>query len=179
MVQLSDRQQTTVSAAITILAAFVIVAAVAAIFYVLAKFVAAFANVFLPLAVAAVAALVFRPYYEWLTDRAKLGPKLAVGAVFLTAILPLVAMGWFFGALIVEQLTDLFEKIPGWWQAGLAQIQERWPRVQELMDGPYSQELQKQIEQNSGDLVRGVQLLGAALFDAGAGILSWVVGLLG
>lgn len=179
MLQLSDRQQTTVSAAITILSAFVILVAVAAIFYVLGLFLASFANVFLPLAVAAVAALVFRPYYEWLEEKAKLSPTLAVSAVFLSAILPLVALSWFFGALVVEQLTDLVDKAPEWWQSALTQVDERWPQARELMSGPYAQELEKAAKDHAGQLWEGVRLVSSRLFDAGAGVLRGVVALLG
>ena len=61
---LSERQQTTVAAALTILGALVILTALGAVFWLVAIFFKAFSNVFLPLAVAAVAALVFKPYYQ-------------------------------------------------------------------------------------------------------------------
>ena len=59
--ELSERQQRTVAAAMTIVAAMVIVLLVAAVFWLIGLFFNAFSNVFLPLAVAAVAALVFKP----------------------------------------------------------------------------------------------------------------------
>jgi hypothetical protein len=59
--ELSERQRNTVAAALTILAACVILAAVAFFFWLLARFLAAFSNFYMPLAVAAIAALEFRP----------------------------------------------------------------------------------------------------------------------
>ncbi|MEM9592932.1 MAG: AI-2E family transporter [Acidobacteriota bacterium] len=180
MIQLSERQQSAVSAAVTILAAFVIVLAVATLFWLVGSFVSTFSNVLLPLVVAAVAALVFRPYYEWLRERARFPPGLALAAVFLSAIVPLGMFGWFFGSVLVEQLTALVEGIPAWWQNTRVQLETRWPRILGFFENsPYGQQIQGSIEEHSGDVVAALQYLGGKLFSAGAGVLRGVVGLLG
>ncbi|MEM1205887.1 MAG: AI-2E family transporter [Acidobacteriota bacterium] len=180
MIQLSERQQSAVSAAVTILAAFVIVLAVATLFWLVGSFVSTFSNVLLPLVVAAVAALVFRPYYEWLRERARFPPGLALAAVFLSAIVPLGMFGWFFGSVLVEQLTALVEGIPAWWQNTRVQLENRWPRILGFFENsPYGQQIQGSIEEHSGDVVAALQYLGGKLFSAGAGVLRGVVGLLG
>ena len=51
---LSDRQKTTVGAAITVLSAFVIICAVAALLWLVGAFFSKFSGVFLPLAVAGI-----------------------------------------------------------------------------------------------------------------------------
>ncbi len=104
--QLSERQQAAVATAITILAAMVILGAVAGLLWMIGQFLQRFSAVFLPLAVGAVAALVFSPYYRWLRDQAKFPTALALSAVFLSLLVPLVAFFWFFGALAVEQVTE-------------------------------------------------------------------------
>jgi len=96
-IELSDRQRTTVATAVTILSAAVIVVAVGAIFWLIGAFLARFSNIFLPLAVAAVAALVIKPYYDLFRTRLHFGRVPALIAVFLTAIVPLAALGWFSG----------------------------------------------------------------------------------
>jgi hypothetical protein len=70
---LSERQRNTIAAAMTILAACVILAAIGFFFWLLAYFVATFSSVFMPLAVAAIAALVFKPYFDLLQRRANGG----------------------------------------------------------------------------------------------------------
>ena len=179
-ISLSERQQITVTSAITILAGFVIMLAVAAVFYLIGSFVSAFSNVLLPLAVAAVGALVFQPYYEWLREKARLPKTLALGGVFLSAIIPLVAFFWFFGAIVVDQGGDLLEKAPAWWQKTSEDMAERWPAVQAFLDeNPYGQQVKQAIEENSGSLMQAMRSLGLQIFDAGAGVLRAVVALLG
>jgi len=100
-VVLTERQQTTVAAAMTILGAAVIVAAVLAMLWLLALFFRTFSGVFLPLAVAAVAAMVAKPYYDGIRRLLRLPPTLALALVLLSAIVPLVAFLWF--------------SAPSWW----------------------------------------------------------------
>jgi predicted PurR-regulated permease PerM len=169
--QLSERQQVTVASALTILAACVILVAVGTLFWLLAVFFARFSNVFLPLAVAAVAALVFRPYYSWLRTKLRLAKVAALAAVFLSAMIPLTAFCWFFGDLVVDQLSALIAKVPEWWQAGVALVKERAPQVVEFVRR--HQILQK-VEGQQDKLVDGIQIFGAGALTAGAGLLKGV-----
>lgn len=114
--QLSDRQQQAVATAVTILAAVVILCAVGALLWLAAEFLKRFSNVFLPLAVGAVAALVFNPYFEWLRHRLRLPSVVALAAVFVSILVPVAAFVWFFGALVVDQVADLVARIPEWWR---------------------------------------------------------------
>ncbi len=172
--RLSARQQTAVATAITILAAVVILLALGGLAWLVAAFLRRFSNVFLPLAVGAVAALVFHPYYEWLKARLKL-PVLALLAVFVSILLPVVAFTWFFGALLVEQLSDLAGKLPEWWSAALAWVKERWPRVIEFVESdPWGQRLKSAVEGQQESLVQGLQLFGGKALSAGALIFRGV-----
>lgn len=177
--ELSERQQTAVSTAITILAVFVILAGVGALLWVLATFIGAFSNVILPLVVAAVGALVFQPYYEWLKTRLRLPPTVALGAVFASVILPVAAFFWFFGALAAQQVSDLASRAPQYWAATQAQLEERWPAISAFLETSYGVQLQSAVEDHSGDLVAALQNVGGRIFDAGVGVLGMVVGLLG
>lgn len=187
--EFSSRQRAAVSAAVTILAGFVIVLALGVVFWLVGRFVHSFSNVLLPLAVAGVAALVFRPYYEWLLERLerlapvqrfRLGPALALTAVFLSGILPLVAFGWFIGDLVVGQIVELSHRFPDWWQDFSTRMQERWPVVVTFFeDNPYGQKLREAAESNATALVDGVQLVGTKVFSAGASMVQWIFGLLG
>ena len=127
--RLSERQQRAVATAVTILAALVILCAIAGLLWLAAEFLKRFSSVFLPLAVGAVAALVFNPYFEWLRGRLRLPAVLALAVVFVSILVPVAAFVWFFGALVVDQLSDLVARIPEWWRELVEGVQERWPKV--------------------------------------------------
>jgi predicted PurR-regulated permease PerM len=74
VLEFSERQRTTIAAAITIVSAVVILVAVGALFWIVGAFFVKFSTVFLPLVVAGVAALVVKPFYEAIATRLKLGP---------------------------------------------------------------------------------------------------------
>ena len=116
-IEFSERQRTTIAAAITILSAVVILVAVGALFWVVGAFFVKFSAVFLPLAVAAVAALVVKPYYEAIETRLKLGKVPALILVFMSFIFPIAGLGWFFGDLLVDQVKGLVDAFPQWWEA--------------------------------------------------------------
>jgi len=178
--QLSERQQNTVAAAITILSAVVILLAVAAVFYVLGLFVTRFSNVFLPLAVAAVAALVFKPYYELLRTRLRLGRVLALIAVFLSMIIPIAAFSFFFGALVVDQLSELVEKLPEWWQATRQWVTAKAPDIVDFVQRtPFLRDLGQTVESQQGSIVEGLRAVGRGAWSAGRGVGTWITGLLG
>jgi predicted PurR-regulated permease PerM len=178
--QLSDRQQDTVAAAITIVSACIILFAVGAVFWVIGTFFNRFANVFLPLAVAGVAALVFRPYYEWLRTRLRLGRTLALIAVFLSAIIPLTAFSWFFGALLVRQIGDLLDKLPEWYRATEQWVRQQMPQLEEFARRyEVLGRLQGAVEGQEGTIVESLRAVGRRMLSAGRDVASSVTGLLG
>ena len=111
-IEFSDRQRTTIAAAVTILSAVVILIAIGALFWIVGAFFVKFSAVFLPLAVAMVAALVVKPFYELISTRLKLGRVPALIVVFLSFIVPVAALAWFFGDLLVDQVKGLIDGVP-------------------------------------------------------------------
>ncbi len=182
-IRLSERQQLTVAAAITIVSAFVIVCAVGAIVWLLGTFVARFSNVFLPLAVAGVLALVFHPYFDLLRTRLRLPAVIAVAVVLLSVLVPAGAFGWFFGALVVDQITDLIASAPKWWDAAASYIEEKLPRVRAFIERhEIAGRLRQAVEGRESSLVGGIQSVGITALSAGRGLLrgigtlfSWAV----
>ncbi len=173
--ELTRRQQDTVAAAVTILAAAVIVGAIGLLFWLLGRFFDRFSAVFLPLVVAAVAALVFKPYFEWLRTRLHLGRVLALVAVVLSVLVPLAAFLWFFGALIADQVSDLVARIPDWWQAAVEWIRERAPQAVEFVrQHPILGQLTSPSEGGKQTLMQGLEAVGRGALSAGAGLLSGV-----
>jgi len=177
--ELSERQKNLVAAAITILSLVVILAAAGAFFWGVARFLRAFSNVFLPLAVAGVAALVFRPYFDWLRRKLRMPAWLALIALFLTSLIPLAAFAWFFGALIADQCAEMIDAFPEWWQRVRAQAQQRWPKVVEFMeDNPLGQRIRGVMEGREETLIEGLQYVGGKALSAGAGVLRGIGALL-
>jgi predicted PurR-regulated permease PerM len=173
--QLSERQQRAVATAVTILAAVVILCAVGGLFWLVAEFLKRFSSVFLPLAVGAVAALVFNPYFEWLRRRLRLPATLALAVVFISILVPVAAFVWFFGALVVDQISDLVARIPEWWRALVEDVQERWPRVVRFFEeNPWGQRIREAVEGQQSRLVSGLQEVGETALSAGALVLRGV-----
>jgi len=172
-VELSDKQQLTVASALTIASALVILAALAGIFWLLGAFFAAFSNVFLPLAVAGVMALVVRPYYELLQRR--LPPVLAVAAVFASVLIPLVAFSWTFGALLLEQLEGFFVSLPQYWERVVGFFRERAPRAIELLDRYQLRERLADVARAQGSaMLQGLQSVGGGALTVGRGFLRGI-----
>lgn len=176
---MSERQRATTSVAVTILAALVIVLAVLGLFWVFGHFLIRFSNVFMPVAVAGVGALVFKPYYEWLTRRLR-SKVAAVIVVFLSVLLPMTGFFWFFGAVISNQIGGLIEKGPELREKFDAEVQARMPQVLRFLEeDPWGQKLKVAIEENTEGLIEGARNMGRRLFTAGAGLVGWIFGLLG
>ena len=183
-IELSERQRATVAAAATIAAAAVILAAVVALFWVIGSFFAAFSNVFLPLAVAAVLAFVLRPYYELLNERLRFPKILAVTAVLLSLLLPVVGFAWFFGAMAASQITGLLDAVPDARDRAMTWVSESLPALNEFMKThPIGSRVREAIEGlDMATLLPGVELVGDTALDVlqsiGAGLASlfaWAV----
>jgi predicted PurR-regulated permease PerM len=175
VVPLSERQQLTVASAITIVAALVIIGALAGVFWLVGLFFSTFSNVFLPLVVAGVAALVVRPYYELLRDRLRLPAVLALLTVFASLLLPVLAFAWVFGALILEQLDGFLTSLPGYWEKLVAFVEERSPKAIELLERYQIRErLEKAAEGQASVLMQGLQSVGGGALLVGRGFLRGV-----
>lgn len=132
---LSDRQQATVAAALTIIAALVIASALLGVLWLLASFVSVFYNVLLPVAVAGIGALVFQPYYDLLHTRLRLPLPLALAALFLTVALPVGAFFGFFGVKIIGEVKDLLAAMPKWWTEATGQMDAHLPQLKKFFCG--------------------------------------------
>jgi predicted PurR-regulated permease PerM len=170
-IDLSARQRAIVATALTILAAAVIAGAVVGSLWLVAWVLGRFSHVFLPLAVGAVAALVLRPYYAWLRERLRLPAQIALVLVFVSFLLPVGAFAWFFGSLVVEQLSGLATRLPEWGSRLAAEARERWPEIQRFFEeNPWGRKLRELFAGQSGAMVSGLQSVGGTAFAAGAGL---------
>jgi predicted PurR-regulated permease PerM len=164
-------QEATIAAAITILSAVVILLAIGTLFWIVGGFFVKFSAVFLPLAVAMVAALVVNPYYEAIATRLKLGRVPALIVVFLSFIIPVVGLGWFFGDLIVDQIKGLIEAFPTWWAAAVEWVRTRAPSLVHFYnETALGHAVGDAVEGQSGTVVDVAQYLGRRMVSAGAGV---------
>lgn len=171
----SERQASTIAAAITTVAALVILLAIGTLGWLAAVFLRAFSGVFLPLAVGAVGALVCRPYYEWLHERVRLPVALAVLAVFLSVLIPLTAFVLFFGAILVSQLVGLTAHLPEWWESLRLWVLERIPEVSDLIERTGAAErIRGAAESQWATILQGIQNLGFQAITAGVGLARGV-----
>lgn len=181
--RLSPKQQTAVAAALTLLAAAVIVAAILGVGWLATLFLRRFSHVFLPIAVGAIAALVFHPYYSWLRQRLRLPAGAALVLLLLSILVPLAAFAWFFGALVVGQLSEMLTRLPEWWQKAVEETKSRWPQVRQFFEeNPWGQRLRDVAASQREPLIQGLQAMGGRALSAGAGVarglgtlVSWAV----
>ncbi len=175
----STRQGRTISVAITTVAALVILAAVCAIAWLVAVFLQSFSSVFLPVALGAVGALVFRPYYDLLHTRLHLPVILTVVVIFVTVIAPVVAFLWFFGSMLVSQLVSLVSHGPEWFHQGRLWLEQELPHIKELLGSSgVGDQIEGAIRGQQQTIVDALKSLGPAALDAGLGVLGKVGDLL-
>lgn len=180
---LSDRQKSAIAAALTIIAAVVILCAIGGLVYLIVLFFRTFSQVFLPLAVGGIAALVFNPYYNWLRERLKLPAALAVAAVFLSILIPLAGFFWFFGALAQDQISELVTRVPDWWERAVEWTKDRWPTVVRFLEEhPVGQKMRTAIEEQQETLLKGFRVFGEGAISTGRVVfrgigtaLAWAV----
>ena len=182
-IDFTPRQAATIAAAITTVAALIILVAVGLLGWLAAVFVQTFSGVFLPLAVGAIAALVFRPYYDWLRRRGGLPVAAAVAVVFLSALVPLGAFVTFFGRLAIEQIAGLAAQAPNWWSSARDLFEAYLPRVSEALDSSgLGDRLREIVVAQQAAIVEGLRTVGMQALTAGFGLargigalLSWVI----
>jgi len=182
-INFTEPQAKAVVAAITVLAAVVILLALGSLLWLMVVFLRTFSSVFLPLAVGAVMALVLRPYYYWLSDQLRLPVPIALAIVFLSILVPLGAFLWFFGGLLMTQLSDMVGKAPGWWNDLMEFVKGRWPQVVEFTEtNPLGQRIREILASQQAALVQGLQMIGGRALSVGSVVaygistlFSWAV----
>ena len=146
-----------VAAAITVLAVATILAAAGATVFLMARFFGS---------------LVCDPYFELLRVRLRLPRVAALLALFLTALVPIGLFLWFFGAVLVEQITALVRSAPEWWEGALEDVQSRWPVVREFLEGPEGEKARTALSEHVGTLLQGARGVMSGALTAGAGFMS-------
>lgn len=177
-IEFNPQQKKIVAAGITILAATIIVAAMVVLLVYLSRFFQAFSHVFLPLAVAGIAAMVLDPWYEWLRKRLPMAAALIL--VFLSVIVPIGAVIALFGALVASQFMALLDQLPVWWVNMMNWFQEHRPGFDRIYKNTEMGNRISEALKSSGGLMTAVgQYIFTQATSAGSGIASGIVSLAG
>lgn len=180
VMQLSERQQKTIAVALTILASLVILASLGGVLGLLIRFLRAFSHVFLPVAVAGILALVCQPYYEWLRFKRQLPMPIAIAALFMTGLAPILGFSLFFGFLLVDQIQDLLVALPQIWVRAVERISTSWPEADKFFKtSPVGKELVQVLQGAGGVALRSLEAFATTVIAAGSGAISWVGSMLG
>jgi predicted PurR-regulated permease PerM len=108
----TERQNGVVAAGVTVLCATLVIAFAALLLWGAYSLLSAVSVVLTPMLVALILTLLFKPYYLWLQARLRGLHALAIPALFLSVLLPVGALFFFFGSLFVGQLVALIEYLP-------------------------------------------------------------------
>ncbi len=112
LIAFTERQNSIVAAGLTALCATLVLAFVGLLLWSAYALLSAVSVVLTPLLAAMILSLLFRPYYLWLHARLRRLHALAIPALFLSVLLPLGALLFFFGSLLVAQVLAFFEYLP-------------------------------------------------------------------
>ena len=179
----SERQANTIEAALTLVAALVIAAALLFSVKAFAYFYSSFSNVFNPLLVAFVVALVLKPYYRFFQEKLRLPKGAAVLSVYLTVLLPIAAVLWFFGGMLIDEGVALVNKVPELQQQAISYVKTKAPVLERYWTEYGVQEkILGFMEDKGGHLLKALRQMvtsaasaSASAFQMISGWLGWVV----
>ena len=132
MVDLSESQRKVVASGITVVAASVVFAVVAAIAWVLVKALSFASAALVPVLSGFFLALFFKPYYLWWKRVAK-NPSLALLAMLLTVLVPAGLLAWYAGAVVVDQVSNLIAQGPALLDQVVAWFRATFPGLHSLL----------------------------------------------
>ncbi len=179
-IELNPQQQRIVAAGITTFAGAVVVTVAVTLFVYSVRFFHTFDHVFLPLAVAAVGALILEPWYNWLRLKAHFPSVVALVVVFVSLVIPIAAIFVFFGALIFAQLSELIEQLPVLWEQAVAWMQENRPNIDKFFrQNTFGARISESLQSPGGPIAEFVNYSMESVLSAGGNIASGVVSLLG
>jgi len=98
-----------------------------------------------------------------------------VAVVFASVLIPLVAISWTFGSLLVEQVEGFFDSLPESWARFVNFVRERSPGVIEFLDRYRVRERLGEVVQAQGSaMLQGLQSVGGGALTVGRGFLRGV-----
>ncbi len=132
-ISFTERQNGIVAAGITVLCATLVTAFAAVLLWLLFSLLSYISVVLTPLLVALILTLLFKPYYQWLYEHLRRSHLLAIPFLFLSILIPIGALLFFFGALFVNQFVALLEYLPALFERISAALTESNPTLQAFL----------------------------------------------
>lgn len=108
----TTRQRGIVADGLTVLAASAVVGFVGMLIWALLGIVSALRLVLAPFLVAAMLAMFFKPYYSAINRSVRGAHVLSLALFFLSVLIPLGLIVWFFGEMLVSQVIGLIDRVP-------------------------------------------------------------------
>jgi len=178
----TDQQKKIMAAALTTVSLVVMVAIIIWVAKMLLFFFVRFSGVLLPLAVAGIIATLMKPYYNWLAGHLR-SDALAVIAVLLSLLIPIGLFGYYFGRLVLVQVSSLFNELPLWIEQVQVWLQDKLPAMKTLIAKYDLKSRLADFLEGKGHLFtssaamfgQSVVSTGAAVFQTFTGLLSWVI----
>ncbi len=168
MFDFTDSQKKSIANAITLLSAVVVIAFVMLIIWgVVAAFSMA-SSALIPVILGFFLALFFKPYYLWCKKIFR-NPTVAVLVMLATVMVPLGFLLWYAGALLIDQISNLFAQLPQLTKSVVHWFQATFPKMHSVlaqMGVPYD---------NLGGIVTQY---GTTALKAGSGLLKCFIGLI-
>ena len=130
MIDLSERQKVWAAAAITSLAAMVVLSFVLGIGWIVLKVLHLAAPALIPVITGLFLAMFFKPYYGWFLKRLH-NPTLSFVAMSLSVMLPAGVVLWCAGSLLMEQTVAFMSAAPTIVTRASAWVQANHPGAQE------------------------------------------------
>ncbi len=131
MIEFTSRQQKTIAAAITGIAATTILAIALITGWVLLKFFSIASSAIVPVILGAFLAMLFKPYYDWIRWIVR-NPSLSFIVMMLSIFVPAGFVIWYGGSFFVSQIGHLVEAAPSVIPRFSAWVNETFPNVQQF-----------------------------------------------
>lgn len=182
ILELSQGQRRIVAAAVTMVSLVIMISLIFWLARQVLDFFVYFSGVFLPVAVAGILATLMKPFYDAILDRLK-SRTVTVIIVIVALIVPLGVILYYFGIMLLGQMSSLLTELPAWIEKIQMEIQEKLPALKDFIARyDVNVRLDAWLDGRSGWLAKsaaalgqGVVSTGSALFATFAGAVGWVV----
>ena len=133
MVEFTENQNKTVASGLTLLSLAVVFAFVAFMVWVIMRVLAYVSAAVTPVVVGLFLAMFFRPYYLWWKRLVK-NPSAAIALMLISVLVPFTLLAWHFGAMVVDQASNLITQAPDLAAKAVDFIHATFPKARELAD---------------------------------------------
>ncbi len=172
----SDRQKALIGTGLTVLAVSCSLGFATLLIVFGGRALAAVQGVIAPILVAAVLAMLCKPYYDWLHRLSRGSQVLAMSVFFVSTLVPIIAIAWTAGALIAGQGLELLQNLPQIVEQTQAEVVRRIPAVGEVLRRyGLSNWVDDQVRSMAESLQHAFlsRLQGGGAVRAGASVLGW------